>query len=49
MSLGCSNFFRPTTPFNDSLEFENGVELESASELDMNITTDVEHHDFDES
>ena len=38
----------PPSPFNDSFEFEVGVDVENANELDMSITIGVEHHDVDE-
>jgi len=39
----------PPTPFNHSREFEVGEDLETPSELDMSIKSDVENHEIDES
>jgi len=36
---------KPPTRLNDSFEFEVGEDLENLSELDMNVTSKVEHHD----
>jgi len=41
-------FADPPAPFTQSCGFEEGEEFESASELDMNITTEAEHHNFKE-
>jgi len=38
----------PPITFNDSTEFEESKALESTSELDMSITTEIEHHNLDE-
>ena len=39
----------PHSPFTNSFEFEESEEFERRNELDMCITTKVEHHDMDES
>ena len=39
----------PPAPFHHSREFEEGEDLESASELNMSVTPNIEHRDFDES
>ena len=39
----------PPTTLNDFYEFQEGEDLKSATELDMRITPDIEHRDFDES
>jgi len=39
----------PPAPFNDSYEFEVGEQFDTAGELDMSITSEVEHHNLDES
>jgi len=39
----------PPAFFNDSFECEEGEEFENASELDLKITTEDDHHDIDKS
>ena len=40
--LACAD---PPSAFNDSYEFEVGEQFNTAGELDMSITSKVEHHD----
>jgi len=39
----------PPTPLNHSCDFEDGEEFENASDLDVSITFEVEHHEIDKS
>jgi len=41
-------YANPPTSFNHSLEFEVDEDLENPSELDMSITSDIDHHEIDE-
>ena len=38
----------PHTTLHDSCEFEVGEQFDTASELDLSITTDFKHHELDE-
>jgi len=42
-------FVDPPTPFTQCFELKVGKEFKGASGLDMRISNEVEHHDFDES
>jgi len=39
----------PPAPFHHSREFEEGEDLKSASEVNMSVTPEIEHRNFDES
>ena len=41
--------FEPPAPFNNSSEFEVGEDLESRRDLDLNIKSNIKHHEIDES